>query len=195
MKTVYLFFILTIGFLISSCSNENGESNVKKNSLNLIKSESISIPLITKSFDSHLFSEGYRCSSETSNVVADIFVNNENNESIAFLRSSQGDIIHEFHFKVDLYMSSYACKFTGYNELGDPLMSGIFDIENQFIQITDIYGNIVLTKASAAAWGCGLGIGLAGAIWSTAAGMVSAGAGFAVGLTYTMLAIAACDGL
>ncbi|MDH6313075.1 hypothetical protein M2137_001862 [Parabacteroides sp. PFB2-10] len=191
----YLFFILAIGVLISSCSNEERGDSSKKNNLNLIKSEPISTPLISKSFDSGLYSEAYRCSSEASNVVADIFVDEDHNESVAFLLSSQGDVVHEFHFKVDSYLSDYACEFTGYNELGEPLMSGIFDIENQFMQITDVYGNVVFTKASAAAWGCGLSIGLVGAIWSTAAGMVSAGAGFVVGMSYTAMAIAVCDGL
>ena len=37
-------------------------------------------------------------------------------------------------------------------------------------------------KASAASWVCNMGVGTAGLIWSTAAGMVTAGAGFAVGL-------------
>ena len=37
-------------------------------------------------------------------------------------------------------------------------------------------------KASAGDWACNLGLGTAGLIWSTAAGMATAGAGFVVGL-------------
>lgn len=40
-----------------------------------------------------------------------------------------------------------------------------------------------------------LSIGLAGAIWSTAAGMVLAGAVFVVGMPYKAMAITVCDGL
>ncbi len=48
--------------------------------------------------------------------------------------------------------------------------------ELSFERMTEIEGG-----ASLAAWGCGISIGIVGALWSTAFGMVSAGAGFVVG--------------
>ncbi len=62
--------------------------------------------------------------------------------------------------------------------------------ELSFERMTEIEGG-----ASLAAWGCGISIGIVGALWSTAFGMVSAGAGFVVGVAYTALAIAACADL
>ena len=49
--------------------------------------------------------------------------------------------------------------------------------------------------ASVAAWGCGLSMGLIGGIWSVGFGMVSAGAGFVVGMMATAAAIEVCSGL
>lgn len=48
---------------------------------------------------------------------------------------------------------------------------------------------------STAAWGCGISLGIVGGLWSTAAGMVSAGAGFVVGMAWTIAAIKACGDL
>lgn len=53
----------------------------------------------------------------------------------------------------------------------------------------------MLTKASAAAWGCGMGLGTAGAILGTAIGVACPPAGFAVSLAYSAFTIWACDGL
>lgn len=84
--------------------------------------------------------------------------------------------------------------FTASNEFSEPIISGIYDTVNNQIKITDVYTDGLATKASAAAWG-GLAIGIVGGIWSTAAGTASLGAGFIVGLSYTAMAIAMCDGL
>lgn len=85
--------------------------------------------------------------------------------------------------------------FTAYNEKEEPIMSGVYDTVNSQMEITNIFDNVIETRASVAAWGCGLALGVVGGMWSTAAGMVSAGAGFIVGLSYTAMAIAMCDGL
>lgn len=116
-------------------------------------------------------------------MSAEVYINEEKNESVALLLSNDNKVAYYLHFKIDKVLSKKAATFTAYNELEEPIMSGIYDTEIQRFEITDVYNNDVITRASARAWGCNLAIGVAGGIWSVAAGMVSMGAGFIVGLS------------
>lgn len=138
---------------------------------------------------------GYLCTSETSSLISEIYPSLDETESYSYIVDKQGNVSHLIKFKIDSFVSEGICKFTAYNEKGEPIMSGVYDTVNSQMEITNIFDNVIETRASVAAWGCGLALGVVGGMWSTAAGMVSAGAGFIVGLSYTAMAIAMCDGL
>ena len=140
--------------------------------------------------------EGYLCTSETSSLKSEIYVDPINEETIAYIIGKDDEVVHMLKFQVDFYEAdNKICMFTVYNEFDEPIISGIFDTIHRLSQITQIYNNDTPTRASVAAWGCTLSLGIVGGIWSTAAGMVSAGAGFAVGMAYTVMAMGFCGDL
>lgn len=191
----FLFAILC-SVLFCSCNNRDLTSSVSEGEqVNIIDTELI-LPTKTRSeVNSNNIFTGYLCTSESSSLRLEVYPSENNMETYSYMVDKGGNILHLLKFKIDSFVSDGICKFTALNELNEPVMSGVYNTVNSQIEITDIYGNDVVTRASAAAWGCGLAMGIAGGIWSTAAGMVSAGAGFIVGLSYTAMAIAMCDGL
>ncbi|MDD7455920.1 MAG: hypothetical protein PUK70_06725 [Bacteroidales bacterium] len=139
------------------------------------------------------FSEGYLCSSPTSDIRAEIFVNSDYDKALANVLAEDGSVAFSVSFVIDSLLTSTSCLFTAYNELNEPVMSGIYNPGEDYIEIIDNYGNDVVTRASARQWVCGIGIGICGGIWSAAFGAVSLGAGFVVGMSFTALSIATCS--
>lgn len=193
-----LFSILCSCFVITSCNNlDLIEQDLTKESAKIIHTERIDTDsnLTRSEVNPAHFVEGYLCKSTTSSLNAEIFVSKDCKESYSYILDANGKVIHLLKFKIDSQIANKVCSFSAYNENNEPIMAGIYDLTKQQIEITQVYGNDSMTRASINAWGCNLTIGVIGGIWSTAAGVVSLGAGFVVGLTYTAMAIAMCDGL
>lgn len=85
--------------------------------------------------------------------------------------------------------------FTCFNEQDEPIFDAIYDKNTYDFNVLEIYENVILTRASSAAWGCGMGLGTAGSILGYAIGAACPPAGILVGISYTAFAIWACDGL
>lgn len=190
------FSLLCSLLLFCSCSkqNLNNEISERKN-LNVINAELIESAETRSEVNSIDFGKGYLCTSETSSLKLEVYPNENNLETSCYMVDNDGNVLHLLKFKIDSFIQDGICNFTASNEFNEPIMSGVYDTVNSKIEINNIYGNDVVTRASVAAWGCGLAMGLVGGVWSTAAGMVSMGAGFVVGMSYTAMAIATCDGL
>ncbi|MBR4156102.1 MAG: hypothetical protein IKW30_07160 [Lachnospiraceae bacterium] len=196
MKQFKIIVTLIIALFAISCTNEVKDVVLEQPKQGLIKTESLNnVPQSRGDINLDNYSEGYLCSSDSSSIVAEIYVKDNKEETIAFVLNEKNEAAFCVHFKINSFINENACTFVAYNELEEPLMEGLFDTAKGQIEITSIYENDVLSRASAKAWLCNLSIGIAGGIMSTAAGMASAGAGFVVGLSYTALAVAACDGL
>lgn len=189
-----LLFIC-LGLLTWSCSNDDSittPDTKQKNEINVSKIEN---PAQTRSeLLTDSYTEGYLCTSPTSSIAAEIYPQNGGKEVKTFLLNDQNEVGYVVNFKIEEEEEGGALRFTAYNEFAEPLFAGLF-VSGSYIAITNVYGNDVLTRASAAAWGCNIGLWACGTVWSIGFGMVSMGAGVAVGLAYTCLAVAACDGL
>lgn len=195
MKKVF-FIVLCIVSLCYSCSNQTPIDNVAdKKQTKLINTEIIYPSFSRSEVSRGDFKEGYMCTSDSSSLRLEVYPSNNNMETYSYIVDKEGNVSYLLKFKIDSFVSDGVCKFTTYNEFDEPIMSGVYDTVGSHIKITNVYGNDAVSRASAAAWGCGMAMGIAGGIWSTAVGMVSAGVGFVVGLSYTAAAIAICDGL
>lgn len=182
-------------FIFSSCKNQDLNSDIPKvNPANRINAQLIS-PVSTRSGVSNdEFTSGYLCTSQTSPLKTEVLVNKNNQEAYTYMLDENGNVVNTMKFKINSFISEGICTFTASDENGEPIMSGVYDTVNNKMKITDIYAKGIATrKASLGNWGCGLCIGIVGGIWSTAAGMVSAGAGFVVGMAYTAMAIGMCS--
>lgn len=189
-----MFSICCSLLLFSSCQNQDVNSNVpEENRVSMINTELISHVGTRSEVDTDEFSNGYLCTSETSSLRLEVFPNENNQEAFAYMVDKDGVALYLLKFKINSFVSEGVCTFTASNEENEPIMSGVYDTVKNQIEITNIYGNDAISRASLGEWGCGLAMGIAGGIWSTAAGMVSAGAGFLVGLSYTAMAIAMCS--
>lgn len=181
-----------------SCNNE--ESNTAVSTLNHLSIEPIDSSVVHKNDQRVIitYHEGYQCSSSESNLVANIYTNSEQVESISQILDDKGEILYTFKNKIDSYISENSCYFILYDELNQPILRYLYDDLKQQIEIVDIYNPehaVNATRASAASWGCQLSIGIVGITFSTIVGSVSMGAGAVVGVSYMLLAITMCDGL
>jgi len=192
----YFFAILCSALLFCSCNNHDLTNSVpERKQINTIDIELIPPTKTRSEANTNDSLKGYLCTSKSSSLRLEVYPSENNMEAHSYMVDKNGSVLHLLKFKIDSFASDGICKFTALNELNEPGMSGVYDTINSQIEITDIYENNVVTRAAVAMWGCSLSIGIVGAIWSTAAGMVSAGAGFVVGLAYTAMGIAMCDGL
>lgn len=91
------------------------------------------------------------------------------------------------------------CYFTFYDfDTGITLISGYGDYFNDAITVTyynSTYFNGDRQQGTGGnkPWLCGMSMGVVGGIWSAAAGLVTLGAGFIVGLGFTALGIWVCN--
>ncbi len=178
------------------CNDKQDSANERVEAQqNVINAELITPNLTRSEIDKDFYTEGYLCTSATSSLKSEIYVDATNQETISYVIGKNGEVAQILKIQVDSYMSDKVCAFTVYDEFDEPIMSGVFDTVNQYSQITNVYGDNVVSRASVAAWGCNISLGLVGAMWSTAFGMVSAGAGFVVGMSYTVMAMAVCGDL
>lgn len=194
----HLFAIALTAVTFASCTNENEDIGIAstKQQSNIIDVQEIQADDQTRStLLSEHFTKGYRCTSETSSVTADIYHNEECNETRALLVNNNNEVSLCLIFKEDGTKESGIILFTTYNEEKEPILSGEFNPVEATISITQIHGNDAITRASAASWGCNLGLLAAGAAWSIPAGMISGGLSFAISLAYSVAAIEICDRL
>ena len=64
---------------------------------------------------------------------------------------------------------------------------------NNTCNVLEIYDGLDDLTARGGNWGCNVSLGLAGALWSTAFGMVTAGAGFVVAVGWCVLQTWLCS--
>lgn len=158
--------------------------------------ESLTPSVVTRgNYDIEEYPEAYRCSSETSSLIADIYLSEDNEEAVTLILNKELEPAYYLKFRIEGVDRDNATMFTAFNEFEEPIMSGKYNYGDCYFEITDVYGNDVVTRASAASWGCNLGLWACGAIWGTAVGAVSGGAGLLVSLAYTAAAVQICDGL
>lgn len=141
------------------------------------------------------YKEAYRCSSENSSLIADIYLSEDYKEAVTLILNKELEPAYYLKFKIEGIDDNNVAMFTAFNEFENPIMSGKYSYENCYFEITDVYGNDLVTRASAASWGCNLSLWACGAVWGTAVGMVSMGGGLLVSLAYTAAAVQICDGL
>ncbi len=180
--------------VFSSCSNNNEQGSVLSDVYTVIATPAI-ITEQTRSFLGEEQFEVYHCTSKESPVVADVILSEDPNNIISAMYNNEGEVAFYLNLKISQIDEYGTAHYTAFNEFGEPILSAKYNSEQGYMEITDVFVNDIVTRASVAAWGCNLSIGLCGAIWSTAFGMVSAGAGFAVGLAYTCMAIQFCGDL
>ena len=179
---------------LMSCANDYEDETV----LNSRREISItSIPCTTKTrTEGKFYSEAYRCSSETSSLVSNIYVDSTYNRAWIDMLNSTNEVAYSLEICIDSYTKDEETYgYTVYNEMGEPIMGGIYNYKNSTISIDRVYENDIVTRASAASWGCNLGLMAAGLVWSVPAGIVSVGASVLISVAYTAAAIEICDGL
>lgn len=71
---------------------------------------------------------------------------------------------------------------------GNPILKAEFDFINKTYNVLELYGS-----SKKANWGCNLSLGTAGILWTTAFGMVTAGAGAVVGVAWLVFQTWACQ--
>lgn len=192
-KFIYVIVCVFSCIIVSSCQNETMVE--EKAETKQIVASKISLNNSTRSeFLDDNYSVGFHCSSASSPLVADIFYNESNDDTKVLILNNQDEVAYVLNFKV-VRSEGDNILFTAYNEFDEPLMSGTYNTTTNYIEIPTYYGNDVFTRASAASWGCNMGLALAGAAWSFPLGMISGGAALVVGLAYTAAAVKVCDGL
>ena len=200
--TKLIIATLFVAFACCSCQNDSDlsdsstEQQEVKGTKNDIHLKAIT-PSSTTRADGELpkYTEAYRCSSEKSTLVADIYLSEKYDEAVTIILNKDLEPAYYLKFKMEGTDVDKATKFTAFNEFDEPIMSGKYNETKCYFEITDVYGNDVVTRASAASWGCNLSLWACGTIWSVAAGTASLGAGVVVGLAYTAAAVQICDGL
>lgn len=110
--------------------------------------------------------------------------------------NSADDVAYSLDIRIDpSKVSKNSYRYTAFNELGEPVMGGTFNYQTSMFSIDKVYGNDLVTRASAASWGCNMGLMAAGLAWSIPASMVSMGASVAISIAYTAAAVQFCNGL
>lgn len=196
MRNSYYVFLCLAACILSfcCCSDENEDTVELTTNKNVINIKPISVQ--TKSFNEFgEFTEGYHCTSPTSSLDSNIYIDDDRTEVITLILNKENIPAYFLRFKINEKLPDSSVSFTAFNELNEPIMDGLYNDKKSFIEFTRIYGNDVITRASARSWGCNLSLWACGTIWSIAVGSVSMGAGALVGLAYTAAAVQICDGL
>ena len=179
---------------IMSCSNDCTEEPASST-----KKEIVIHPITPTGFtrtDGGTYSEAYRCSSESSSLVSDIYVDSAYNGAWINMLNSTNEVAYSLEIRIDHSLENgNTYGYTAYNEVGEPVMGGTYNYQTSMFSIDKVYGNDLVTRASAASWGCNIGLMAAGLAWSIPASMVSMGASIAISIAYTAAAVQICDGL
>lgn len=83
--------------------------------------------------------------------------------------------------------------FTCYDSNNIPIFKAMVNKRNNTCNVLEIYDGLDDLTARGGNWGCNVSLGLAGALWSTAFGMVTAGAGFVVAVGWCVLQTWLCS--
>lgn len=189
-----LFIVIITVTNLTSCTNDYEEEPVLKPQKE-ISITSIPCTGITRA-DGGSYLEAYRCTSETSSLVSNIYIDSTYNKAWINMLNSTNEVAYSLEICIDSSTKDKdAYRYTAYNEMGEPIMGGIYNCKSSAFSIDKVYGNDLVTRASAASWGCNLGLMAAGLAWSIPAGMVSMGASVLISVAYTAAAIQICDGL
>lgn len=74
-----------------------------------------------------------------------------------------------------------------------PILKAEVNSKDNTCNVLEIYEGLNNVRSSGRNWGCNVSLGLAGAVWSTAFGMVTVGAGFAVSIGWCMMQTWMCS--
>lgn len=173
-----------------SCSESQTEPAVQRNTIDVTPIVATKTAEGTE-VNANSGAIGYHCTSNTSSVVCDIYPEGDFSEATTVIYN-EGTPSSLIRFHLDPAQPDGSCRFVTYNESYEPLITGIFNQQSGYISFDYIFPDTVQTK-SMFGWACNMSLGTAGLIWSTAAGAVSMGAGFVVGLAFTAFTYWACD--
>jgi hypothetical protein len=190
MKNIFAHFlclIMALSALVSCAVKENESSENISRMIDVLP-----IYQLGTRGDSSGEVLGYHCTSSSSDVVCDVYPDLVNSQANATLYDQLGEQIASISFAMEKIQSDGSCKFMTFNELNEPLVSGVYNQLEGYIVFDCLFGNDIVTK-STTGWICNMSLGTAGAIWSAAAGMASLGAGFVVGLAFTAFTYWFCD--
>ncbi|MCM1108445.1 MAG: hypothetical protein NC388_05235 [Clostridium sp.] len=180
-------------FTTISCNNEIEATEASKSS------KVIDITPITPSTRSALtdkkFTEGYHCTSKSSSLVSDIYLDDTNREALVNVLNDKDEIAFCLNVKLDNTESEDGISYVAYNEFNEPIMKGKYDPNTTLFSITEVYDNDIIPRVSVANWGCNLGLLGANLVWSVPVGMISMGASVAVSVAFSCAAIQICSGL
>lgn len=219
MKKIFLIFAL-VAFTLVSCDKNEVETY---NPFTLETGQNIAVKTDIESFisseiyyspsDSNIFkSKQTNLSDEYNFDEISIMKNNEINQGVIMISNKNDDfdklmfftdstgIIQGLRMEILEIAPNQTITFTCSDINGNQLFKANFDYINKVYNVLEIYkstdpnlSNMMKMKNKAAMWGCNLGLGAAGLMWSTAFGMVTAGAGFVVGAGWLVFQTWACS--
>lgn len=185
-----LFMVVSVVF--ASCDRQDASDATERHIIDVELINNAN-DMLTKVDTPNHTTIGYHCTSETSDVVCNVFPDEPLNEVVAYLLNENEEVVTVVKFRAGDVQSDGSFEFTAYNELNEPLCTGIFNEELEYMNITDIFGNDVITKALKKSFLCNMSMGTVSVIWGIAVGTVSMGAGALVSLAFTALSSWVCD--
>lgn len=193
-KLVFCIAALCMAFCgLTSCSDTE---EIKTTTDNIITAKPLAVSSLTRATgDNAEYGEAYQLSSTTTTMVTNTYLSTDYNSAVSMILNKNGEEAYYLRFVITGENPAGGLDFTAFNEDGDPILDGNYNEPAGLFGITKVYGKDVITRASAAFWGCHISVWTAGLIWSAAAGTVSAGAGAAVGIAFTASAAGLCSDL
>lgn len=219
MRNVSLVLLSVCLVFVSSCQNDQVESIVKeapkselnhsvvKNDQNLQRSIIDYLSPLTKmqgqstldisKFDLSQIHIAH--ASDKSFKTLSVFNGEDYSDQAVFIMKGD-EIVTAFTVKLNPLNNSKMSEFICSNDMNEPIMSGIYKGETPVpaLMVNQVYNNplgTLSTKASVNTWGCNLTVLAVGTFMSFSFGMVTAGAGVAVGVAYSLAGMAMCDNL
>lgn len=210
MKTKSIFYLLVFLCGFSCSEEENSLKSVESKTLEKVSSVTLKQQLLgylnsTVKTRASCIELGTTYNFETQEIVRPpIQVANE--EMIVVRDKTNANNIMAFYKENDIIENCLIIEclentteefenrmFTCYDCDKTPIFRAIVDRKNDTCNVIEIYDGLENLLARGGSWGCNMSLGLAGAVWSTAFGMVTAGAGFAVAVGWGVLQTWLCS--
>lgn len=218
-KVTIFLFVLCVALCAISCSVERDESknsSIKSGIFTFEKKSNVEleqqlVAFLNKRKTRASFNGGYGNVNNFSQSYAiatqEVLRNTQTNEELVVVRSClNSNNVMAFHrengkinncliveCQLGMNVLSKEIPFVCKDENGIPLFDATLSQETQTFNVTHIFDEMSNVDSSQRNWGCNVSLGLCGALWSTAFGMVTAGAGFVVGIAWTIFQTWACS--
>lgn len=140
--------------------------------------------------------EIYCPQSQTSNEEMVVVRNKNNNNNVMAFYKENGVISNCLiieECKQDFMTSSNETVFLCRDGDNTPIFKAKINEVDHTCNVVEIYSGINKVQSSGRNWGCNLSLGVCGALWSTAFGMVTVGAGFVVGIAWCVFQTWICS--